>query len=339
MEDLASESLGCASGDHAMVIAQPAHLSAMVAAADNAVENFADLFAVDTAPVAVIEAAEIDNGLSGRLADSGYLVLPWIGEAAKAQLRRLSVIAQVKRQTASLPPEAQDQAIAQALAKLGDKVSDNELDPTSPVELGAMAHELGHIMFNRWFDGAGDGGAGLNRDRAELRYGSSAPDWLDEAAAVILENDTLTKSRYEAQAKRFDGGEGFSWTLAEYFETEHPTIGNLRALRESGDFAAQSGTQIVSLSGEAAEKLLKRTDGRDAASFYSQTRLFLDFLFEKCSDDTCFRHLAGAIRARGSVPDWLARHGGEFGLPTSIEELSNAFEKWSREAVDASPLA
>ena len=104
-------------------------------------------------------------------------MLPWVSETDKADLIASSIRAQVLKQTPGMPAAQQEAIIARTLGQRAAQTPDSAAG--APRE-GILSHEIAHIWFMRFYDRAANTSGAQPR-----RYGSSAPDWLDELAAVV----------------------------------------------------------------------------------------------------------------------------------------------------------
>jgi hypothetical protein len=94
-------------------------------------------------------------------------------------------------------------------------------------EAGVVAHELGHIWFKAWYE------AERPRQPGERHYGSTAPDWLDETAAILNENDYLTAQRRSGLADLLDGEGPGPRPVSEFLTMTHPTATGARTAASS----------------------------------------------------------------------------------------------------------
>lgn len=81
------------------------------------------------------------------------------------------------------------------------------------------------------------------------RYAGPAPDWLDEMAAVLLENDALTDGRVEGLVTANAAADELQalWPLEEFFTMTHPAFEQARRVIEARR-ALQKGGHAVALS-------------------------------------------------------------------------------------------
>ena len=316
--------LRCEPADGGAVIGGAARATEYAQVFPRAFATFAKYFAPSEQKVALVVQPEVSPELTAALAADGYRPLPWIDNQTKAAMLRDSIVAQVEAQTASLPEAQRAAVVQQALAK-AEGAAPAHADPE--MEDGAIAHEIGHLLFNRYFDGPETGSA----DRS-TRYGSSAPDWLDEAAAVALENDAQTRSRYVAAREAYNAdGTVLAFPLDTYLSMDHPLLQSAQALKT----LKRGSTGAVMLSGDEADAFLEASGGNPAV-FYRQTRMFIDYLMETSGDPRILYAIAEAYRDGSDLSGWLARSGGENGLPETLEALETEFEAWAKaKLVDA----
>lgn len=199
-----------------------------------------------------------------------------------------------------------DAMVERTLARMDDS---EKGDGRHPDARRALRHEVAHELFIAGQWPASDSG------RSE--YGGGAPDWLDEAAAVMAESPRMTEARRSAFRELVADGETIG--LRRYFSMEHPLYGSDR-FRAALDSARTAGAVV--LSGDDVDV------GR-AADFYAQTRGLVDFLLERSGDRTIFAEIAGALKAGTSIGTWLEAHGPEHGLPTSVAGLEDALLEWA----------
>jgi hypothetical protein len=83
-------------------------------------------------------------------------------------------------------------------------------------EITFVAHELGHIWFTAWYDAGRDGAPG--------QYASTAPDWLDETAAILNEDEQGVAERRGGLAELLRDPETRLYPLAEFLNMAHPVL-------------------------------------------------------------------------------------------------------------------
>lgn len=312
----------CTASGRGLALALPDQAQQLAGTLDDAVADFESYFGASDYSFAVLSTPSLPNEAVAFLKERGFLALPWITEASRGNLIRLSVERQVEEQTKGMSEEQRAAILAQALEQVASAGA-GALQPPSAVELGALAHEAGHILFREFYDGD----AAL--EKSVSRYGSSAPDWIDELAAVLNENGELTTGRYASAQKRLEEGKSANpYPLLEYLEMEHPSLRAAQALRERSGQSGENVTLI--LSGEEAEQFLKESRG-DPAEFYLQTRLFADFMLDTTGDQRIFAKIANGVKKQGTFGRWLGANHEEFGLAGDIAGLETQFSSWIEE--------
>ncbi|MEE4303880.1 MAG: hypothetical protein V2J19_06955 [Wenzhouxiangella sp.] len=263
----------------------------------------------------VIDVAHARHAPALKKAGAAW-VLPWrFEEADEAAVARAETIrAQVRAQLASggrEPDPAQVEALVErALAQLGEAgaVEASSLEPK------AIRHEIAHLLFMHavWPSSAGRG----------EQYGGDAPDWLDEAAAVVAESADMTEAR--RQAFRELARSGRTIPLEEYLRMEHPVFAgrDFQALVDRARAQAEAGGAAV-VSASLSPDRLER-----ARAFYAQTRAFTDYLVARQEDQRVLADIAGAMRSGLSFEDWLSTDGPGRRLPVDLEALERDFLVW-----------
>lgn len=309
----------CTASGRGLALALPGQAEQLAGTLDEAVADFESYFGASDYNFAVLSTPSLPSEAIVFLKERGFLTLPWITEASRGNLIRLSVERQVNEQTKGMSEEQRAAILAQALEQVGS-LGASAPQPPSAVELGALAHEAGHILFREFYDGDEIPSESVSR------YGSSSPDWIDELAAVLNENSELTDGRYASARKRVEEGENANpFPLEEFFEMEHPSLRAAQALRERSGQSGENVTLI--LSGEEAQQFLAESRG-DPAEFYLQTRLFADFMLETTGDQRIFAKVANGFKEQGSFAQWLASNHKAFGLAEDIDGLETQFAGW-----------
>lgn len=248
--------------------------------------------------------------------------LPWFSREGfrtevKASLRRGIEAAAKARGLPAADVEAQvEKAIASQAEQLGDYGADNSERATVP-------HELGHGWFTETFwpgfhvDGRG-------------HYGGPGPDWLDETAAVLMESGDSAEVRRGVFVTVYRGKgtgmlAGFPAAklidLPAFLTMIHPAAGQNQAEAEE---ARQTGRPIIKImAGAEAQKL-----GAAAPLFYSQSRVFADYLLDRTGDPKVFADIATAFGRNETMDAWLAREGRARGLPATVSGLDKDWRAW-----------
>ena len=181
----------------------------------------------------------------------------------------------------------------------------------------AIRHEIAHLLFiNELWPSSLDG---------LEQYGGDAPDWLDEAAAVLAESDEMTADRQAAFVDAVD--EGTLKPLQAYLAMPHPAFGggDFQAMIEQARAASDSDITFISTT-------LPEGHVMQAALYYTQTRGWIDFLIETGNDPRIFAQLTEGLKAGSSLQDWLSTNGEQYNLPAQLDQLEAAFVSWSEQA-------
>lgn len=241
-------------------------------------------------------------------------LLPWLDPDERQALRREHLRGAITRQLGELAtPDRVEQALAQALAASGGQAAAAE------VNRGALRHEIGHLLLisGFWPDAlsapAADGGR---------HYGGPGPDWLDEVAAVLLEDEGLARSRRTALREARDGAA--LPPLSRFLAGEHPlqAWASAQATARSAGPERSGETYVQVVSGEQARSLADQ-----GAVFYAQARGFADFLQAR-GGPSVFGAIAAALAGGQSFDDWLAASGAAHGLPATVNALEDDWARW-----------
>lgn len=302
--------VNCISENEVAVLAAPEIATPILKTALNGAAEFKRYFGVDAGLTAIVPGGHITKKLRDDLKAVGFeSILPWISATDKQALAQSEVRRQVMEQTKGMPLKQQEAIIKMALAKL-DK-SESPSTDMSATEQGALTHELGHMWFISAFKPQG-GDTQLGKG-----YGSWAPDWLDETAAVLLENKNLTDNRRKAfqTMKQED-----FYPLETFLTMEHPALKSALELKDKFGSTENSGeSQAIILTGEEAEEFLKSSGQSDPANFYAQIRGFADYVIGATKDEQTFAKLAIHLSGGGDLEGWLAQTAG---LADNIQDLT-----------------
>jgi hypothetical protein len=215
--------------------------------------------------------------------------------------------------------EQKEAAIAAAIAQVGGRRSDRLLTSYS-----AVAHELGHM----WLIQAFWGERRAPGDRATGHYGGPAPDWLDEAAAIAMEDDMLTAPRRTHFREMVDGGAaGGIAPLQSFFAMAHPLAG-VGALARSDAAGRGDGTsQVMVLTGEEVQRRLG-VGPQAGPNFYAQSRVVADFLLDRSGNPRILAEIAQALAGGATIETWLASSGAANRLAPSLAGLESQWQAW-----------
>lgn len=284
-------------------------------AAKRAFERY---FGVTAPRGAIVDVAHAGHVAAVKAAGAAW-VLPWrfIETSAASDARSEAIRAQIRAQLAAGGREP-DPARVEALVERALDQSGGPQAPEEPaLEPKAIRHEIAHLLFmHSVWPSSGE--------RAE-QYGGDAPDWLDEAAAVVAESAEMTAGRRGAFRRMARAGRMIP--LEEYLRMPHPVFAgdDFRTLmREARQRADSDGAAVVSAS--LPEERIER-----ARAFYAQTRGLVDYLVQRTDDERVLAGIARSLRLGESFEDWLAGEGRRAGLPADIEILQRDFLDWSIE--------
>ncbi|MEN3748874.1 hypothetical protein TPR58_16990 [Sphingomonas sp. HF-S3] len=278
--------------------------------------RFRTYFGRTIAPYAITSTPPALDGRALRAA--GFVhVLPWPDPESFERATREG-IERAARQfgTSQGMTAAQiDQVVARALANAGADGGKAALDA------GMVPHELGHLWFTHafWPDAGKGESAGTNH------YGGPGPDWLDELAAILME-DEPTATRRRAQFRSLLAGEVLPaigpvagretmLDLKGFLSRAHPALS--RVLSAPPKMPAGGGIALVytpagggGVNSAVQERL-----------FYIQARAFADFMLERTGRPTVFAEIAESLAQGRSFEAWLGTRGPALGLPATIDAL------------------
>lgn len=241
-------------------------------------------------------------------------VLPWISPSARRQVMEQGVRDAVARQA---PAGQADALTASALARAMPQIDASLAKSTQP---GVMAHELGHLWYiQAYWTGVA---------RAADTYGSAAPDWLDEAAAVLMEREGLTEARRAAFHRVWTETPQADAVSALMAET-HPAFasGASTAALTQGQPVA-SGPRVMTMTGEEFQRRTG-TDINAAGAFYTRVRAMLDFIEDRTGDHQAIVRLTTHLRAGGTIEDWLVQDPAGRQLGGTVAAADAAFKAWA----------
>ena len=194
--------------------------------------------------------------------------------------------------------------ISQALARLAGQ---DEI---------TLRHEVGHAMYAAmyWPDA---------NTTSQGRYGTPAPDWLDEAVAIAMEPA-------EAQARYLAAFIGVARSrprevpdLASFLALEHPVRGAGLSSALARGPKSDSGVQMMVTGGGFP----------GLETFYGQSLLTGLFLAETSGNPQILAPISQAIAEGLDFHAWLARDGAESGLPSTVAELQPLWHDWLQQQV------
>jgi hypothetical protein len=313
----------CTPANAGFILAQTDASSNLSKAITEAEQRFTLHFNQPSAKIAIILGGEISQTQSSALREMKLASLPWLDQNNMRSTLENAVKEQVKAQTAGLPPEKQEEIIQQALAKLPKQNTTS--DAAYNKQIGALSHEIGHIWFRLLFDGEPSDNKNTPNSKRAPRYGSTAPDWLDEVSAILAENQTLTTSRWESLLKSTK-----TIPFEQFFAMPHPLFDKALSSKHDGQSEAlKGGARVRVFTGADAEKMIGQSEKKEEATvFYAQARAFADFAIERSGDPKIFAKIASAFQSETSLDKWLKDHGSKAALGDSVAKMEQTWEKW-----------
>jgi len=320
----AEPNLHCAHGTNGIVIGKTEELGHYAAVIDEAATKFQKHFDIKASLAAVVLGGSVSDKAKTTLKNEMYRnILPWLSQTDKKKLIHSSIRSQLQEQMPGAMEEQIENILAAKMKEIDDGKSNSE---ATQIEYSALAHELAHYWFidGYWKEDA----AALSNFEG---YGGPAPDWLDETAAVLAENEALTRSRRQQLIEKFrENSTDAIWPLTDYFNMEHPRLDLVKqqkALKRQRKDKSTQTTAIFMTADEVKERA-KENNSRAAGNFYLQSRGFADFMIETTGNERIFAKIARFIANGGSMADWLKSEGSQQGLPASIEALEALWLSW-----------
>lgn len=258
------------------------------------------------------QSVSADEARSLRSAGARW-VLPWIDAADRDGALERKIRAAITQQMPGMSQEAVDAAVARALASAagGEPGADTSIR-------SALRHELGHkwLIADRWPRFTEEESA----SRTDSHYGGPAPDWLDETAAVLMEDAAMTARRRDLFGAIRRGGEPGERVvaLAEFVTMDHPLAARVRTQLDR-----KPGASVMIVTGEEARHL-----AAGSRAFYAQARVFADYLIERSGRPDVFAAIADAAAEDQDFATWLGRQGADYGLPATLPALERDWSDW-----------
>ncbi|SPU44488.1 Uncharacterised protein [Brevundimonas diminuta] len=319
----AAPDLSCAAADHGVALAaSPAEAERLASYARAGEARFSTRFDRDIAPYVVVSTPPLPDRAALNAAGFSH-ILPWPAPRAFDEAARRSIEQGARRFAASqnMSPAQTEEVVARALSQIPDAKAQAALDA------GMVPHELGHLWFTAafWPERAA-------ADAAPRHYGGPGPDWLDEAAAVILENEPTAAQRRDHFRALMKGeavpavgpinGRAILLDLPGLLAREHP--GLARAVAVAPELAVKGGVGVSFTPAGAGPRpaALERV-------FYIQTRVFADYLIQTSGRPTILAEIAQAMADGRSFEDWLASDGAAHGLPSTLSALSDGWRDYA----------
>ncbi len=215
-----------------------------------------------------------------------------------------------------LPPSEKRRMTARAMRRAGlDRARSRRMSAQmADQSLNTLRHEIGHSLYSAryWPDAPESLGE---------RYGSPAPDWLDEAAAILMESVESQGARAGEFLAVARSSPGSIPALSEFLQMDHPVLSPMLSRGLSRGESSGSGVQMMV------------TDDLNLAgigTFYGQSLLVGMFLIEASGEPRILAEISAAIADGHSFSDWLAQTGPSYGLPGEPGRLQDAWDDWIR---------
>ena len=300
----------CAENGAVAVIAPKTDAEKLLILVQEARTRFEGYFSTATTPLVLIIGQDLNAAETSAFARRDLLVLPWPTFAARIDDIEKSISDQITAKFPTLDEARRKSIVAQLLAKF--QSSGDGPGSLSPLEAGVIQHEMGHLWFSRFYDGQP---GQTQRPAGPAGYGSSAPDWLDEIPAILVENEVLAGKRREGLQKLLVSNPAGALSLSGFFASAHPV--RIEGRPTGG---GSSVTIRLTAAGGASEARL--------LDYYTLSRAFADFLLETSGNKAVFQDLAGHVRSGGTVQAWLGVSGEANGLGSSLGELDAHWARW-----------
>lgn len=257
-------------------------------------------------------------------------VLAWPSGAAFERATREGVERAARGFAASqgMTAEQADQVVATAIANQPDARFRAEMDASM------VPHELGHLWYTSTFWPEDRGYV----DGARPHYGGPGPDWLDEAAGILMEGQATADQRRSnfgalmrgetvASLGRVDG-RPILLDVIRLLSREHPGLepGMRPSPQAAASARANGGVGVTYTPAGAGPPA--RPDAI-VNIFYIQTRVFMDYLIQKSGRPDIIAVIARAIAAGGTFEAWLAGDGATLGLPATLPDLQSDWQRYA----------
>lgn len=246
--------------------------------------------------------------------------LPWLTVA-----QRQAAVADAARRAAEARAKAQNLDAAKT-AELVQQMTAATAGRTDR-DAGVVPHELGHL----WLIESFWPGSGADR---KGHYGGPAADWLDETAAILMEDERLTTERRDQFRQLYAGKAGGPPALGGrpdflpvFLSKDHPMKGEQEASKARAPGSPGEARVIVTTRDERAAA----NPGADAGAgprFYLQGRAFADFLIDRSGEPAIFAEIAAALARGRTFEQWLAAEGARRGLGSTLPEMDQLWRAW-----------
>ncbi len=305
----------CVDAPHGVIIAAtPDRARDLARLAATGEQRFALRFARTVPRYAVVETTDgtRNAALDTQLDRAGYVWrLPWLSPAAMAQGYRASITRAVTAQASAMGFD-EARTVAMVTAALAQQESRWSPEASREREAGTLPHELGHGWFIRgfWPQASAKGGD---------HYGGPAPDWMDETAAVLMEDDALSDKRRAQFGRIMNGTDAAARArlleLTMFLSGGHPALPKLDGMTAGGGVRVLTGVEGAGIAAVAG-------------GFYLQARLFADYVIARSGNPAAFCSAAEAFVRGEKTPQWLAANAAVLKLPGTMPALEKDWHAW-----------
>lgn len=316
--------LSCASAGQGVALAStPDEAQRLAGYARAAEARFTAVFGRDIAPYVVVSTPPVPARTA--LNAEGFVhVLPWPAPRAFDEAARRGVEQGARRFAASqnMSPVQVEEVVARAMSQIPDAAAQAALDA------GMVPHELGHL----WFTAAFWPERPATDADAPRHYGGPGPDWLDETAAVVLEDEATADLRRDQFRALMKGetvpavgsldGRALLLDLPGLLSREHP--GLARAVANAPEVTAAGGIGVSFTPAGAGPRpaALERI-------FYIQSRVFADYLIQTSGRADILAEIAEAVADGDAFEAWLSDKGAGYGLSASVIGLAHDWRQFA----------
>lgn len=292
----------CAQGEVGTAISrEQTEADALLAYAESAEPRFARHFPGTLRPYVVLYFEE--DAPATELQEAGFpAVLAW---ASPQKIGRLlgDALRQNARGPENSPLSAETETAVQAQTALLTRGLVDMQD-------GVIAHEVAHVWYrDTYWRNSGQPGGG---------YGTPAPDWLDETAAILCENDAMAVKRRSTFLN--------AWSvLATGDRHAAGAVGDLAHMLGRSHPSHAASSRTTDPAGAQATVTVRPRSG-DTNLYYGQIRAFADFLISVTGDDQVFARVTEAFVEGQSIEQWLA---GQSAYPQLARDVPGLQSQWS----------
>lgn len=358
----AKPTIECHKEAHGILIGPPDSTAQFAGAIDHAHQAFTLYFGEPAFKAAVVLGGVLNKRELTDLRKTYPAFLSWMTAADSERRIRAALRRAMTMNEPDLTDDELDQKIDAALTQVQGSSSNQQARLKE--RQGVLSHELGHIYFGLTFypesmqklDVSAQQG-GMQPMKSQ-RYGTPAADWLDETAAILMENPELRDRRTQNLKKVVDGeNTGRISPLEDFFAMDHPVLGQLRQVTRGaspGLVLPPSGgaTQMVTRGARVNQSgpvlnsppnsppkspdqpffvvavESNEPGAKSKADFYLQAHAFAGYIIEKTGKNTVLVDIARSLKAGQSMQDWLNNTGSAMGLPTTVTAMDADFRAW-----------